>query len=203
MVSTRIVTSSSANILEMVDNGTFREDLYARLTSINLALPPLRDTKDDIEQLAIHHISKEAKFLGLPFIGLDPSVVECLRAYPWLGNINELRNECRAMAQFSRNGHVIMDCLPVHLRLAPEVFNHGENVTSDTLLGEAERIFLLKALAVNRGDVEIAGKVLGLSPEVVIKKTRIYGLDPMDFQNDMYQPPQPKLPGQTSLPNED
>ena len=129
-------------------------------------------------------------------------MVECLRAYPWPGNITELKSECMAMAQFSRDGHVVMDCLPIHLRLAPDVFNHGEQITSDTLLGEAERIFIFKALSSQGGDVEKVASVLGLSAEEVIKRCRALGLDTMDFQ------PQaglagPRVPGQTNLPEVD
>ncbi|MDR1109192.1 MAG: sigma 54-interacting transcriptional regulator [Deltaproteobacteria bacterium] len=200
-VSVRLVTSSQANLQEMVENGTFREDLYARLTAINLALPPLRETRNDIEGLAAFYCGKAAKFLGLPFHGLDHSVVECLRAYPWPGNITELKTECQTMAHFSRNGHVVLDCLPVHLRLAPDVFNHGDDVTGDTLLGEAERCYLIKALSSCNGDIEAASSMLGLSPETLIKKVRSYGLDPMDFQAQYSGPSLSRIPGQTNLPS--
>jgi DNA-binding NtrC family response regulator len=203
LVSIRFVSSSQCNLQEMVENGTFREDLFARLTGINLALPPLRETRNDIEGLATHYCSKAAKFLGIPFHGLDQSVVECLRAYPWPGNINELMNECQLMASFSRNGHVVMDCLPIHLRLAPDVFNHGDNVTGDTLLGEAERCYLNKALSASSGDIETASAILGLNPETTIRKIRSYGVDPMDFQLHYNRPMLSRIPGQTKLPNDD
>jgi DNA-binding NtrC family response regulator len=202
-VSVRFITSSQANLQEMVENGTFREDLYARLTSINLALPPLRDTRDDIEGLVTHYCSKGAKFLGVPFSGLDHSVVESLRAYPWPGNITELKSECQAMVHFARNGHVVLDSLPVHLRLAPDVFNHGDNVTSDTLLGEAERCYIIKALASSNGDIETSAGILGLHPEVLIKKIRAFGLDPLDYQAQNPRPMLGMIPGQTNLPEND
>ncbi|MDR3203526.1 MAG: sigma 54-interacting transcriptional regulator, partial [Deltaproteobacteria bacterium] len=198
-VSVRFVTSSSANLLELVERGAFREDFYNRLTAINLSLPPLRDTREDIENLAHHYVSRHAKYSGLPFNSIDPSVVECLKAYPWPGNITEFQNACQTMAQFSRDGYVVLDCLPVHLRLAPEAFNHGDSITGDTLLGEAERCFITKTLSIHKGDIEYSGRVLGLSPEVLIRKIRIYGLDPMDFQvtsSDQID----RGPGQTSLP---
>jgi DNA-binding NtrC family response regulator len=203
LVSIRFITTSQANLQEKVENGTFREDLYFRLTGINLALPPLRDTRNDIESLAVHYCSKTAKFLGLPFQGLDQSVVECLRAYPWPGNIKELMTECQTMASFSRNGHVVMDCLPVHIRLAGDVFNHGDNIYGDTLLGEAERCYIIKSLSVCNGDTEAASNILGLSPEDMIKKTRSYGLDPLDFQVQYTGPTLSRIPGQTNIPNED
>ncbi|MDR1656700.1 MAG: sigma 54-interacting transcriptional regulator [Deltaproteobacteria bacterium] len=201
-ISVRFVTSSSANLTKMVENGTFREDLYCRLTAINLALPPLRDTKNDIEGLATQFIAKAAKFLGVPFHSLDNSVVECLRAYPWPGNITELKSECQKMAQFSRNGHVVLDSLPIYLRLAPDAFSHGQLITGDTLLGEAERCFISKTLATHNGDIEKVGQVLSLNPEDVIKKCRSFGLEPMDFQPDNSQF-HFMTPSGTSIPSEE
>jgi DNA-binding NtrC family response regulator len=202
LVSIRFIASSQANLQEMVENGAFREDLFARLTGVNLALPPLRETKNDIEGLAAHYCGKTAKFLGLPFHGLDQSVIECLRAYPWPGNITELKTECQTMASFCRNGHVVMDCLPVHIRLAPDVFNHGDDVTGDTLLGEAERCYIFKALSVSNGDTETAASILGVPPEIIIRKIRGYGLDPLDFQFQYSGPMLSRVPGQTNLPGD-
>jgi DNA-binding NtrC family response regulator len=203
MVSVRFITSSQANLQEMVENGSFREDLYARLTSINLALPPLRATRDDIEGLASHYCSSSAKFLGVPFLGLDHSVVECLRAYPWPGNITELKGECQSMVHFARRGHVVLDSLPVHLRLAPDVFNHGDNVTGDTLLGEAERCYIIKALSSSDGDIETSASLLAVNPEDIIRKIRALGLDPLDYQKQYAGPAMNRIPGQTNLPDND
>ncbi|MDR1871808.1 MAG: sigma 54-interacting transcriptional regulator [Deltaproteobacteria bacterium] len=180
-LSLRFITSSSQNLRARVDNGSFREDLFARLTRINLSLPPLRETKNDIEGLVNAFLTKAAKHLGASFLSLDNSTLECLRAYPWPGNISELRSECALLAHLTRNGYVHMDALPIHLRLATEVFTQGE-VPLDSLLGEAERRILVKALASQEGDVELVAEVLNISPEDVILKSRAYGLDPMDFQ---------------------
>jgi DNA-binding NtrC family response regulator len=200
LVSIRFITSSQANLQEMVEKGTFREDLFARLTGINLALPPLRETRNDIEGLAVHYCNRTAKSLGLPFQGLDQSVIECLRAYPWPGNIKELITVCQTMASFNRNGHVVLDCLPIHIRLASDVFNHGDDVTVDTLLGEAERCYISKALSASKGDTELASIILGISPENMIKKIRNYSLDPWDFQVQYNGPTLFRIPGETKIP---
>ncbi|MDR2460420.1 MAG: sigma 54-interacting transcriptional regulator [Deltaproteobacteria bacterium] len=197
-VAVRFLSSSSVNLLEKVESGTFREDLYARLTKINLSLPPLREMRYDIENLANEFVTKASRNLGIPFNGIDPTAMECLRAYPWPGNISELKAECAIMARFSRSGHIVMDILPLHLRLAPEVFHHSD-VSHDSLLAEAERIFLSKSLSCHGGDVETASSVLELPPEEFIIKCRAYGLDPMDYQGEPLNI-LPRGPGQTSLP---
>jgi DNA-binding NtrC family response regulator len=200
-VAVRFLSSSSANLLEKVENGTFREDLYARLTKINLSLPPLREMRYDIENMANEYVAKASRHLGMPFNGIDPSAMECLRAYPWPGNISELKAEAAILAHFSRSGHIVMDNLPAHLRLAPDVFNHGD-VAPDSLIAEAERFYLSKALSCHRGDVETASGVLDLTPEDFIMKCRAYGLDPMDYQGEPANA-LPRGPGQTSLPSGD
>jgi DNA-binding NtrC family response regulator/pSer/pThr/pTyr-binding forkhead associated (FHA) protein len=199
-VAVRFISSSSANLSEYVDSGAFRDDLYARLTKINLSLPPLREMRFDIENLSTEYVAKASRHLGIPFLGIDSSAMECLRAYPWPGNIAELRAEAAILANFSRNGHIVMDILPVHLRLSPDVFRHGE-VAPGSLLAEAERLYLMKALSCHQGDVESASEVLGLSPEDFILKSRAYGIDPMDFQGDPVAQG-PRGPGQTSLPSD-
>ncbi|MDR1578104.1 MAG: sigma 54-interacting transcriptional regulator [Deltaproteobacteria bacterium] len=180
-LSLRFISSSSTKLHEKVEEGTFREDLYARLTRVNLALPPLRETKNDIESLANALLAKAARHLGYSFQSIDNSVVACLRAYPWPGNISELRSECVLLAHLTKNGHVTMDALPVHLRLASEVFGQGD-IPQDSPLGEAERYILIKTLVSQAGDVEMVAEVLNIAPEEVIIKARAYGLDPMDYQ---------------------
>ncbi|MDR1608623.1 MAG: sigma 54-interacting transcriptional regulator [Deltaproteobacteria bacterium] len=180
-LSLRFITSSSTKLHELVERGEFREDLYARLTRVNLALPPLRETKTDIEGLVNVFLTKAAKNLGLPYKSIDNSALECLRTYPWPGNISELRDTCALLAHLLRNGHVYMDALPIYLRLAGEVFGLGE-IPQDSPLAEAERYILIKVLASQKGDVEMVAEVLNISAEDVIMKARAYGLDPMDFQ---------------------
>ncbi|MDR3154683.1 MAG: sigma 54-interacting transcriptional regulator [Deltaproteobacteria bacterium] len=200
-VAVRFISSSSANLLERVESGLFREDLYARLTKINLAIPPLREMRYDIEYLANEYVARAARQLGIQFKGIDPSAMECLRAYPWPGNLSELKAEAAILAHFSQSGHIVMDNLPVHLRLAPEVFKMRE-VAPDSLQAEAEGVYLSKALSCHQGNVETASSVLELSPEEFILKCRAFGIDPMDYQGDPY-PTAQRGPGQTTLPAED
>jgi DNA-binding NtrC family response regulator len=196
-ISVRFITSSSTKLHEKVEAGLFREDLYARLTRINLYLPPLRETKNDIDALVSNFLVRSSRHLGLPFQSIDPSALECLRAYPWPGNIAELRNECAILANFTKNGRVTMDTLPPHLRLAVEAFAQTET-DPESLLGEAERYLLMKTLACQAGDIELAGLVLNITPEDVIMKSRAYGLDPLDFQS--LSPSLPLRPGPVPLP---
>ena len=92
-VDVRVVAATNKDLKEMIENGTFREDLYYRINVINVVVPPLRDRKDDIPILVEHFIAKACKEKGLPTKQLSRRGLEKVFDYPWPGNIRELQNE--------------------------------------------------------------------------------------------------------------
>jgi two-component system nitrogen regulation response regulator NtrX len=91
-VDVRIVASSSRNLQEAITNGNFREDLYYRLNVVPIAVPPLKQRKDDIPALASHFIKLYSKQSGQPARELSPSAIIALQDYNWPGNVRQLRN---------------------------------------------------------------------------------------------------------------
>jgi DNA-binding NtrC family response regulator len=91
-VDVRIIAASNKNLRDMINAGTFREDLYHRLNVVELHLPPLRERKDDIAALIGFFIRKYNREMGLNVQGVGPLVLDALRAHDWPGNIRELRN---------------------------------------------------------------------------------------------------------------
>jgi transcriptional activator for dhaKLM operon len=143
-------------------------------------------------------MSRAARDLGLSFTGVDPAAMECLRAYPWPGNIAELKRETELMVLFSRNGRVVLEDLPVYLRMATDAFLE-EDDEAPPLTQEAERFQLARAMARCSGDLEAVADLLGQKPENVILKMRLFGLDPIDYQAPL-KAALPKGPGQTTVP---
>src|SRR5574343_654084 len=88
----RIVAATNVNMTEAIEKGKFREDLYYRLSTVEIALPPLRERKDDIHLLFRKFASDFAHKYKMPPIKLDDSAVELLLKYRWSGNIRQLRN---------------------------------------------------------------------------------------------------------------
>jgi len=88
----RLIAATNRNLQEMVEQGLFRSDLYYRLSSVLLHLPPLRERGDDVALLVTHFISKLSEEQGIPQKEITPSVMEALTSYPWPGNIRELIN---------------------------------------------------------------------------------------------------------------
>ena len=91
-IDVRIVAATNSNLLEMVENGSFREDLFYRLNVVNIKVPPLRDRKTDIKSLATHFISKHSKELGKEKVTINKEALMFLTNYHWPGNIRELEN---------------------------------------------------------------------------------------------------------------
>jgi transcriptional regulator with PAS, ATPase and Fis domain len=92
-VDVRIVAATNRKLAQMVNEGTFREDLYYRLAVVDVSLPPLRARRDDIPLLAKHLFAKIAAKSGAPAdAALPPELLASLRAKPWPGNVRELRN---------------------------------------------------------------------------------------------------------------
>ncbi|MEK6577939.1 MAG: sigma-54 dependent transcriptional regulator, partial [Bdellovibrionota bacterium] len=92
-VEVRVVAATNKDLKEMIEMGTFREDLYYRINVINLVVPPLRDRKEDIPLLVDHFISRGCKEKGVPIKAFAKRAMEKIFDYPWPGNIRELENE--------------------------------------------------------------------------------------------------------------
>jgi len=91
-VNVRLISATNRNMIEMVKQGKFREDLYYRLNVYPMMVPPLRDRKDDIPALAGHFITKLAAEEGRKVHGIAPKALEMLQAYSWPGNVRQIEN---------------------------------------------------------------------------------------------------------------
>jgi DNA-binding NtrC family response regulator len=105
----RIVAATNRDLLEMVKEGTFREDLYYRLNVFTIALPPLRERMDDIALIAQHYLTEFATRYRTPARRLSQGALERLYAHPWPGNVRELRNVMEQTAVFARGEEVQAD----------------------------------------------------------------------------------------------
>ncbi len=121
-VDVRIVAATNADLKRLVDEGKFREDLYYRLNVINLALPPLRERKEDIPALVDHFFTKycreNEKFLdenGKSRLRFEPDAMQILMDHAWPGNVRELENVVERAVVLASQTSVPVDVLPEHL----------------------------------------------------------------------------------------
>jgi len=121
-VDVRIVAATNADLKKFVEEGKFREDLYYRLNVINLALPPLRDRKEDIPALVEHFFNKycreNEKFLdhdNRSRLTFEPDAMQILMDHAWPGNVRELENVVERAVVLASQASVPVDVLPEHL----------------------------------------------------------------------------------------
>jgi two-component system, NtrC family, response regulator PilR len=166
-VDVRVIAASNRDLLSEVSKGTFREDLYYRLNVIPIAIPALRDRKDDIPLLIDFFLKKLAAAKQLKKI--TPEAVRLLMQYRWPGNVRELENTIERMAILTTGDTITPDHVPNSIRefkpdnqLAPAEIPDG-GLDLEALLGDTERRLLLSALEKAGGVKTEAAKLLGLT----------------------------------------
>jgi len=110
-VDVRVVAGTKRDLLQMVADGTFREDLYYRLNVLSLTLPPLRERREDLPKLVEHFLRKFFARKHEPTPPISEGVMMALQSYDWPGNVRELENTCERIAESSTCGHVRVGCL--------------------------------------------------------------------------------------------
>jgi transcriptional regulator with PAS, ATPase and Fis domain len=128
----RIISSTNINLQQMVANGTFRNDLYYRLSVLNLTLPPLRETYEDIQPLVQNFLAILNDEYGFNVQEIDPRVFDILSKWTWPGNIRELRNVMESAIQLCDKKCILASNLPdyilVHQKLKIEQSSDERNI---------------------------------------------------------------------------
>lgn len=149
----RIVAATNMNMMEAIQKGKFREDLFYRLSTVEISLPPLRKRKEDIHLIFRKFASDFAQKYNMPTIRLEPDAVPILLNYAWRGNIRQLRNITEQISVIEQNrsitANTLKSYLPEHTGNLPALIK-GENNTSDFA---NEREILYKVLFDMRNDI--------------------------------------------------
>ncbi|MDP6582077.1 MAG: sigma-54 dependent transcriptional regulator, partial [Vicinamibacterales bacterium] len=179
-VDVRLVAATNRNLGEMVAEGEFREDLFYRLNVMAVEMPPLRDRKEDIPQLAETFMNRFSGELRKKVTGLDPAAEKLLQRYNWPGNIRELENAIERAVLLAEGDVVSTDDLRLG-ELSPRV--GGSDVVSvvkipptGIALEEIERQAVVEALIMSNWVQKDAAELLSITPRVMnykIKTLRI------------------------------
>jgi two-component system response regulator HupR/HoxA len=177
-VNVRVIAATHRDLKAMVEQGLFREDLYYRINVITLALPPLRDRREDIPVLVDHFIKKHARNGHQP--GLSSACLERLMDYHWPGNVRELENEIeRLLVLKGEDDEIGEEFLSPRIRY--EIYHDGSGPSQAPSLPQAierlERTMILDHLKQARWNKTKAAKSLGISRRNLIRKVQAYGLD--------------------------
>ena len=116
----RVIAATNRDLLSLVQENKFREDLYFRLNVFSIVLPPLRERREDVVPLAEHYLHRFAQRYGTPVRRLSPHAIERLLNYPWPGNIRELRNVMERAAVFGTTAEVAGSALQLVAERLPD-----------------------------------------------------------------------------------
>jgi PAS domain S-box-containing protein len=175
-VDVRIITATNRNLLELISQKQFREDLYFRINVIPIHLPPLRDRREDIPLLVNTFINRLELRTGKPINGLTRKALNCFLEYPWPGNIRELKSSLEYAFTIADKGTIDLDHLPPHMlgQATPSIPAKGMVVGhSDT----SERQQLIDALESTGGNQTQAAKLLRINRVTVWNRMRKYGIN--------------------------
>ncbi len=173
-VDVRVIATTNRNLLEEVKKGTFRKDLYFRLNTLYVKIPPLRERPEDIPVLVEHFIGKYTDKTELK--RLSGEAVQLLLEHSWPGNVRELENSIETAIVMSNGCDVIT---PEHF---PYVKDHEQLMEEDNdgggvmSLRDAERDLIVRTLQRCRGNRSKSAQILGITPKTLRNKLKEYGL---------------------------
>ncbi len=179
-VDVRVLAATNKNLLEEIDAGNFREDLYFRLAVIPLRVPSLNERRDDIPILTEHFLEHFARELGRPVKRPSQDVLETLSNHDWPGNVRELRNLMERLMIMTPGETIELADLPASVRgPSPHPFSalDGESFGSLKEARDAfERHYIAQQLAACEGNVTRTAQVLGVERSNLHRKLKTYGL---------------------------
>jgi NtrC-family two-component system response regulator AlgB len=168
----RVVAATHRDLKAAVAAGAFREDLYYRLNVVAVRVPPLRERREDIPDLAAAIVADLAAQHRRDGLRVDPAAMAALSAYPWPGNVRELANVLERAVILSTGAAITKDLLPEELGAAAPA---GAADPADDSLDAAERRHIVSVLA-HHPTLDAAAKALGIDPSTLYRKRERYGL---------------------------
>ncbi len=181
-IDARVLAATSRELAQMVEDGSFRQDLYYRLHVMPIEVPPLRERREDIAPLLEHFIAAINRRLGTKVQSVADDALARLLAYHWPGNVRELENTVEHAAVMAEGGVLQLADLPERVLRTPK---SGGGVTLAIPEGDLsvkraqralEREFILRALAQTDGNRTHAAKLLELSHRALLYKIKEFGL---------------------------
>ena len=171
-VDVRIVATSNVPLREAVEAGRFRSDLFYRLSVLYIAIPPLRDRRQDIRPLAERFLHKYSAIQGRQLRSLGSEALHALESYSWPGNVRELEHWIESEIHFASPQAVCLE----RLTRRPAALEQLRPATTVRPVREAEKELYASALTAAAGSVSRAARVLGVSRGKLYRKIRLYGL---------------------------
>jgi DNA-binding NtrC family response regulator len=170
-VEVRIVAATNTDLEKAVGQGKFRADLFYRLATVTLNVPPLRERPEDLPLLIRHFLGRAANECGKPLPAIDPKANECLMRYAWPGNIRELQNVIQSAVILCREDRITVADMPPRITGAQNVSGALDEVAARRLsLDEVEREYIRAVLAQVAGNKTEAAAILRVDRKTLYRK---------------------------------
>ena len=177
----RVVAATNKNLKELVDAGEFREDLYFRLSVVELWSPPLRDRSADVPLLALSFLREFASENAKPVKDFTSEALEAMIRYEWPGNVRELRTAVEHAVVLSKGDMIQLNDLPQSVQsrgvIRSEIELSQPIIDKGVTLEEAEKQLIIRTLQECRGNRTAAAKKIGISRRTLHRKLHRYGLE--------------------------
>ncbi|MBW1972389.1 MAG: sigma-54-dependent Fis family transcriptional regulator [Deltaproteobacteria bacterium] len=170
-VDVRIIAATNKDLKKEIKEGKFREDLYYRLSVVEIDVPPLRERKEDIPILAHHFLNEASKRNKINVKQFEPLAMDLLIRYNWPGNIRELENLIERGVVLSKGEFFTHDLLPPNLK---EESEKTQNIAPNLLmpLKEVEKQLIINALKKTSGNKTKAAQILGITRKTLFNKIK-------------------------------
>ena len=171
-IDIRIIAATNRDLLECVKEGSFREDLFYRLSVVPIQLPPLRERQNDIPLLANHFLNKYNKKRGKSIHGISDPAMNALTNYDWPGNVRELENTIERAVVLTEHRFIESSDLSYY------AFNVGTELdaSKETALADMEKAHIEKTLKIYNGHKMKAAEALGIDRKTLRLKIKRYGI---------------------------
>jgi len=168
-IDIRLITATNRSLKQMVSEGTFREDLFYRLNTVTIEVPPLRERGEDVEILGRHYLEQYSRKYNKPGLGLNKKAIQRLREYSWPGNVRELKHTMERAVILCED----LSLGPKDLRLYED---QSSAVSQSFKLDEVEKRTILRVLEKCRGNHSKAAQLLDISRTTLYAKLKKYGI---------------------------
>jgi len=182
-INIRLISATNANLQEQVKSGQFREDLYYRLNVIPIHLPPLKERRGDIPQLARFFGEKICKEMNRPQISIGADAIKAMEAYDWPGNVREMENIIERTIALTESPIIRREDLPSDIaQRVVETASRNTEITSDGIdmnrvIVEIEREMIQQAMALENGVKARAAELLKINRTTLVEKIKRLGIE--------------------------
>jgi len=174
LVDVRIIAATNADLEKKVKEGSFREDLYYRLSVIEIRIPPLRERREDIPVLVDYFIKSISEENKKDIKGIDDDAMTMLIGYDWPGNVRELKNVIERAVVLAKGEYITVAELPEKIKGAKV---KGITGNLKDALSEYERSLIINAYEQHKRDKEATAKALGIDLVTLYRKLKKYGIE--------------------------